>query len=216
MKTKTNNQINKILFFDSNAKKAGTIELDKTAFDGKPNKTLLYQSLVMYRANQRRGTASTKVRSKVSGSGKKPWKQKGTGRARVGSIRNPVWRGGGIIFGPHPRDYRYSMPKKMKRGAFIASINAKLKSGKVSGIEDITLSEPKTKKFCKLLKGLNITESALFLVDKIDKNLALATRNIEKLTLKKINVATSLDVLSSDHLVLTKAAIDALNKKGSE
>lgn len=211
---KDNKQINKILMFDSSGKKsAETLELDKDLFDGKVNKVLLYQAISMYRANQRRGTASTKTRAEVRGGGKKPWRQKGTGRARFASIRNPVWRGGGIAFGPHPRDFRYSLPKKMKRSAFIASLNAKLKSGKMLGVGEISLDEPKTREVTAILKKMNIKARALFLVKEIDRKLSLATRNIENLTVKKVSEATALDVLSNEHVVVTKEASEFLNKR---
>ena len=210
------NQVNKIPFFDSGCKKTDAVELDKEIFDGTVNKQLLYQSLVMYRANQRQGTASTKRRGEVRGGGKKPWRQKGTGRARVRSIRNPIWRGGGVAFGPHPRDYRYDIPRKMKKLAFVSSINAKLKSEAIMAIEDIKLSEPKSKLVAELLKKLKIEGKALLLVDKIDRNTFLAARNIKKLTLKKVAEATSLDVLSNDCVVMTKSALEFLNKMAKE
>jgi large subunit ribosomal protein L4 len=213
-KKKANGELNQIPLFDSNGKKIDTVELDKNVFNGDINKVLLYQSITMYRANQRRGTASTKTRADVRGGGKKPWKQKGTGRARFGSIRNPLWRGGGIAFGPHPRDFRYSLPKKMKRAAFISSLNAKLKNRKILASEEESANEPKTKSFVKRFKGINIKkERVLFLVEKIDKNLYLASRNIKKLTLKKINEATAFDVLSNEHIVMTKKAAECLNKR---
>ncbi|MEE9500231.1 MAG: 50S ribosomal protein L4 [Candidatus Omnitrophota bacterium] len=213
-KKKANGELNQIPLFDSNGKKIDTVELDKNVFNGDINKVLLYQSITMYRANQRRGTASTKTRADVRGGGKKPWRQKGTGRARFGSIRNPVWRGGGIAFGPHPRDFRYSLPKKMKRAAFISSLNAKLKNRKILVSEEESANEPKTKSFVKRFKGINIKkERVLFLVEKIDKNLYLASRNIKKLTLKKINEATAFDVLSNEHIVMTKKAAECLNKR---
>ena len=219
MKTKNsaNANINQVPLLDSKGKKVETIELDKKVFNGDVNKDLLYQSITMYRANQRRGTASTKTRGDVRGGGKKPWRQKGTGRARFGSIRNPVWRGGGIAFGPHPRDYRYSIPKKMKRVAFISSLNAKLKNGKVLAFEEESPAEPKTKGFAKRFKGINIKkERVLFLAEKIDKNLYLASRNIKNLTLKKINEATALDVISNEHIAMTKKAAESLSKKVSQ
>ena len=213
-KTKANGELNRIPLFNSSGKKLETIELDKSIFSGNVNKALLYQAVTMYRANQRRGTASTKTRGDVRGGGKKPWRQKGTGRARFGSIRNPVWRSGGIAFGPHPRDFRYSLPKKMKRNAFIASLNAKLKAKKILAFEEESLSEPKTKSFIKRFKGINIKkERVLFLAEKIDKNLYMATRNIKKLTLKKISEATALDVLSNDHIAMTKKATESLAKR---
>lgn len=213
MAKKTSNiQINKIPLFSSGGKKLDSMELNKDVFNGKSNNALLYQLLRMYNANKRRGTASTKTRGEVRGSGKKPWKQKGTGRARVGSKRNPIWRGGGIAFGPHPRDFRYSVPKRMKRKAFISSLNAKLKAGKVVAIEDLVLENPKTKNVSGLLKSLNITEKVLLLVQKIDKNLLLASRNVEKLTLKKIAEATALDVLSNDRVIMTKPVAESLER----
>lgn len=212
-KQKSNPDVNKIPLFDLKGKKTGAVELNKDVFNGVFKESLLYQSILMYRANQRRGTASTKTRAEVRGGGKKPWRQKGTGRARFGSIRNPIWRGGGIAFGPRPRDFRYNLPRKIKRAAFISSMNAKLKSGKVSAVEDVHLSEPKTKVVFGLLEGLKLeSERVLFLVEKIDINLRLASRNIKSLTLKKIGEATALDVLSNERVVMTKPATDSLNK----
>jgi len=210
----TKTDIQRIPLYDSNGKKSGTMELNKDVFSGKVNKSLLYQVLVMYRANQRKGTASTKTRGDVRGAGKKPWRQKGTGRARVGSIRNPVWRGGGIAFGPHPRDFRYSLPKKMRKIAFVSSLNAKLKSGKILGVTDLALDEPKTKKISAFLSALGISAKVLLLVKNSDRNLVLASRNIKRLALKKVTEATALDVISSDSVVITKeAAENFANKK---
>ncbi len=211
--TKTKATINRIPLFDSKGKKAGTLDLNKDIFTGECNKSLLYQALVMYRANQRKGTASTKTRGDVRGSGKKPWRQKGTGRARVGSKRNPVWRGGGIAFGPHPRDFRYSLPKKMRKGALVSSLNTKLTSGKVIGVTDLALGEPKTKKISALLSALGIDTRVLLLVKNPDRNLVLASRNIKRLVLKKADEATALDVLSSDNIVITKEAAEGLLSK---
>jgi len=218
MKKQSNQEIAKIPLFSSKGKKLESLELDKSVFNGKPNESLLYQAVLMYRANQRRGTASTKTRADVRGGGKKPWRQKGTGRARFGSIRNPLWRGGGIAFGPHPRDFRYSLPKKLKRNAFISGLNAKLKDGHIIAIESIELDSPKTKHIAGLLKSLNVTEGVLLIVDNdnLDKNLILASRNIKNLTLKKINEVTALDVLSRDRVIITKKAIGILNKKVKE
>ena len=213
MKTKKEIQFNKITLHDTKGKKKEDFELNKDVFNGKFNESLLYQATLMYRANLRQGNASTKTRAEVRGAGKKPWRQKGTGRARVGSIRNPVWRGGGIAFGPHTRDFRYSLPKKLKKNAFFSSINAKLKSGQLLAVEDLAITEPKTKVIAQLLKGLKINERALLLVDKVDKNLILATRNIKKLTLKKLDDANCFDVLINKHLIITKTAAELLNKK---
>jgi large subunit ribosomal protein L4 len=215
-KAKTDKQVNRIPLFDSKGKKADTLELNKEIFDGKFSKPLLYQALTMYRANQRRGTAGTKTRGNVRGGGKKPWRQKGTGRARTSSIRNPIWRGGGTIFGPHPRDYSYGLPKKLKEKALLASLNAKLRSGDIVALADITLAEPKTKTVAGILKKMNIAGSVLMLVEKADENLRLASRNIKGLTLKEVDEATALNIISSKGVVITKPAVEALNRKAKE
>ncbi|MBN1353672.1 MAG: 50S ribosomal protein L4 [Candidatus Omnitrophica bacterium] len=213
IKPKSADGMNKIQLFDSAGKKKETIELDKDVFNGKYSNALLYQSVNIYRSNTRQGTSSTKTRADVSGGGKKPWKQKGTGRARVGSIRNPLWRGGGIAFGPHPRDFRREMPKKMKKSAFLSSINAKLRSGRILAIENIKLDAPKTRKIAELLNALKVNETALLLVDDMDKNLVLATRNLRDIKLKRVADATALDVLSSEQVILTRGAAQQLNKR---
>ena len=133
--------------YNSKGKEVGKFELDKELFSGIVNKGVIYQFLMMYNANQRRGTASTKTRANVSGGGKKPYKQKGTGRARAGSTRSPLWRHGGIVFGPHPRDFHYDIPKKVKKLALISSLNSKIAEDKWIGIESIDLPEVKTKHF---------------------------------------------------------------------
>lgn len=208
--------VNKIPLFDSTGKKKETLELDKDIFNGRFNEAVLYQAVKMYRANKRRGNASTKTRADVEGAGRKPWKQKGTGRARAGSIRSPLWRHGGISFGPHPRRFQYTLPRKVKRIAFISSVNAKLKSAQVLAIEELSLDGPKTKKIYDLLEKLKINKRVLFLVDKMDKNLILASRNIRNLTLKRVDEATALDVLSHDNLLVAKKALEALGKRGKE
>lgn len=216
MKAKSNTQINRIPLFDAQGKKHETIELDKEIFNGKVNKALLYEVLRMYRANQRKGSASTKTRGEVRGGGKKPWRQKGTGRARFGSIRNPIWRGGGIAFGPHPRDFRYALPKYAKKMAFIASLNAKLKNGKLIAVEDVKISEPKTREVCNLFENLKIKDRALLLVTEIDRNLCLASRNIKNLMLRKVGDATALDVLSNNSVVMTKSAVGFLKTRAKK
>ena len=213
MKTSSEVKMNKIAAYDAKGKKTEALELNKEVFNGKYNESLLYQAIKMYRANQRQGNASTKTRDKVAGSGKKPWKQKGTGRARVGSVRSPIWRKGGIVFGPHPRDFSYTLPKKLRKNAFISSLNAKLKSEQVVAIDDIKIDSPKTKIFADILKKLKFSERVLLLVDKIDKNVVLSTRNIRNITMRKANEATAYDVLSNKHVILTKSSIEVLNKR---
>jgi len=213
MKTKSKKEKKKVVVQAPKGKRLETLELDKDIFNGKFNESLLYQTLVMYRANQRGGNASTKRRGEVRGGGKKPWRQKGTGRARVGSSRNPIWRGGGIAFGPHPRDFSYNLPKKLKNTAFVSSLNAKIKSGQILAIDEVKSDSLKTKNFADLLKELKVRESVLLLVDKLDKNIVLGTRNIRNLTLRKADEATALDVLSKKYVIITKKAAEALNKR---
>jgi len=209
---KTKADIQKIPVYSPAGKKVELIELDKDIFNGRVNKSLLYQAVTMYRANEHRGTASTKTRDEVAGSGKKPWRQKGTGRARVGSIRNPVWRGGGIVFGPRPRDYRYSLPAVARRGAFISGLNARLAGGKVLAIEEENVNEPKARIVAGFLRTLKIREKTLILVSSINRNFYLACRNIKNVELKKITDATALDVLKSGRVIISRSAAAGLKK----
>ena len=140
--------------FDLNGKEVEKFQLDKELFTGKVNKGALYQAIVMYNAAKRQGNASTKTRGDVSGGGKKPYRQKGTGQARAGSTRSPLWRHGGSVFGPHPRMYRYDIPKKLKKLAFLSSINSKLNEKKMIGLSDVKVAEPKTKAFIAILEAL--------------------------------------------------------------
>ncbi|MDP2913636.1 MAG: 50S ribosomal protein L4, partial [Candidatus Omnitrophota bacterium] len=132
-----------IPLYDMSGKEVGAFTFNKKIFTGQVHKGALYQAVLMYNANKRQGNASTKTRGDVSGGGKKPWRQKGTGRARAGSSRSPLWRGGGAVFGPHTRDFHYTLPKKIKRLAFVSSINSKLHDSKVIGIDTLALEEPK-------------------------------------------------------------------------
>lgn len=194
-------------------KKVGEIKLDESLFDYNVNKAVLHQAVVMYGANKRSGTASTKTRKNVSGGGKKPWRQKGTGRARTGSIRNPIWRGGGIVFGPHPRDYSYNIPSGIKKVALKSSLNVKLADEALHVLDKVELGEPKTKLFQKVLDNLKIKTSALVILDKVDENIKRATRNIPLLTVKRDRDANAMDVLSHTKLIITESALKNLQKR---
>ena len=154
-----------IEIYNIKGKSVGKIELDKDIFNGKVNEPILHQVIRMYEANQRQGTASTKTRSEVSGGGRKPWKQKGTGRARAGTIRSPLWRGGGIVFGPHPRDYSYQVPKSVKRLALISSLNAKLNDKNMIVIDEIKLDKAKTKEIAAALRNLKAEKKPLLVLE---------------------------------------------------
>ena len=188
-------------------------DLDQKVFDGKVNKAVLYQALRMYQANKRQGNASTKTRANVSGGGRKPWRQKGTGRARVGSIRSPLWKGGGVVFGPHPRDYSYTLPKKIRDEALRASLNAKNNDKRLFVVDSLNLEKPKTKEFKKIVSSLKLNQKALFVSDKFDENLKLASRNLREVGLKRAEDLNALDVLSFNALVLTKPALSILTRR---
>jgi large subunit ribosomal protein L4 len=170
----------------------------------------------MYNANRRQGNADTKTRGEVSGGGKKPFRQKGTGRARAGSTRSPLWRHGGTIFGPHPRDYSYDLPKKVKRLAFLSSINSKLGDEKIIGIDSVTIDEPKTKKFVAILEALKLEGKSLFVFDAMDDKLKLASRNVPDVDLKNYKDVNTMDILSCDTVVMSKEALDKLPERFKE
>jgi large subunit ribosomal protein L4 len=199
--------------YDSKGKEVEKFHLDKELFDGEVNKALLYQALRMYNANQRQGTASTKTRGEVSGGGKKPWRQKGTGRARAGSTRSPLWRHGGIVFGPHPRDFRYSLPKKITRLALLSGINSKLSDGAVMGLAGLALDEPKTKKFKAVMDALKLEGKSLFVFDAVDEKVKRASRNISDVSVKNYRDFNLMDVLLCDTMVVSKAALEKLPER---
>lgn len=202
--------------YNSKGKEVGQFSLNKELFDGIVNKGLLYQAVVMYSAKKRQGNASTKTRGDVSGGGKKPWRQKGTGRARSGSSRSPLWRHGGSVFGPHPRDYSYSIPKKMKRLALLSSINSKLADNKMIGIDSIDIAEPKTKNFAAIMGALKLAGKALFVVDKAQPNVVRASRNIANASLKDYRDFNTMDVLGCNTVVIQKAALEKLPERFRE
>jgi len=183
------------------------VVLDQKAFDGEVNPSAVYQAVLMYRANQRKGMASTKTRGEVSGGGKKPWKQKGTGRARVGSTRSPLWRHGGVVFGPHPRDFSYTIPDKIKKLALKSSLNAKLLENNVLVIDEVKLVNHKTKEMAKILERFKVKREALLLLEKMDNNVKLAARNLPLLKIDLAKNTNVYDVLNSHKLIITKQAI---------
>lgn len=201
-----------IEIYNIKGKSVGKFELDKELFNGEVNEPILYQVIKMYEANQRQGTASTKTRSDVSGGGKKPWKQKGTGRARAGTIRSPLWRGGGIVFGPHPRDYSYQVPKSIKRLALIASLNAKLNDKNIIVIDEIKLEKPKTKEVATLLRNLKAEKKPLLVLEEKNEGVIRASRNIANLLLRDYKALNAYEVLKQQKLVLTQKALAALTK----
>jgi len=204
-----NNQ--SLILYDLDGREKGKISLDPKIFDGEVNTHLLYQIKIMYEANQRKGTASTKTRGEVRGGGKKPWRQKGTGRARAGSIRSPLWRGGGKVFGPKPRDYSYRLPKKMIKRAIKDCLNMHWKEASLKLIdEDIKLEKPKTKFFAQILEKLGLSGKILFLLKEIKPEIRLATRNISGLVVKEVKEVNPFDFLYNEKVILTPSALEEL------
>lgn len=202
-----------VLIYNIKGQSIGKMSLDKDIFNGEVNEAVLYQAIKMYEANLRQGTASTKTRSDVSGGGKKPWKQKGTGRARAGTIRSPLWRGGGIIFGPHPRDYSYSIPKGIKKLALISSLNDKLNNNELIVLEDIKIDKPKTKEFMSVLRNLKADDKPLLVLDDKDETIIRASRNIPHLLLRDYKTLNAYEVLKQHKLILTQKALVALTEQ---
>ena len=189
-------------------KEVEQIELEKRVFDGKISEALIHQAVVTYLANQRKGLASTKTRGEVRGGGIKPWRQKGTGRARVGSIRSPLWRGGGVTFGPKPHSYYKDLPQKMKTMALKSALNAKLRDKEILILSDLKVASHKTKDFSKIVKSLKLDGVKVrVVVEKLESNLKLATRNIKKVLLAKASDVHATEVVDCKRLVLTKSAL---------
>ncbi len=205
--------ITKLPVHDLNGKVVDNMQLDEKLFDGRVNKTLLYEVIKNYEANMRKGTASTKTRAEVSGGGTKPWRQKGTGRARVGSSRNPVWRHGGTTFGPKPRDYSYSVPRKALRVALLSSLNARLIEKMIKPIVKIELKQTKTKEFRAILDNLKIEGKALVVVDAANDDLKRSSRNLKNVSLKEGRNINARDVLLNDCLVIEKEAFEKLAER---
>jgi large subunit ribosomal protein L4 len=177
-----------------------------------PHYHSLFLSIRYIRNALRRGTASTKKRGEVSGGGRKPWRQKGTGRARQGSIRSPLWKGGGVVFGPKPRSFRISIPKKVKRLSLLSSISTKLNENKLFVVNGIKYDKPSTKEAVKLLNKLNLTTSTLFVFDDRNGEVLLSMRNIPKITPIHYRFLNTYDILRHDNLVLTKEAYEKVKE----
>ena len=198
--------------------KVGSVDLSDDVFGGRVKTDLIHESVVRANAAERRGTHGTKTRAMVSGSGKKPWRQKGTGRARVGEIRNPLWRKGGTVFGPQPRSYEYQLPKKVEKGALRAALTQKLRDGEVTVVDALTVGEIKTKAAAEMLRRLGVDGGAkraskVLLVDvKPEDKLSLSLRNIEGVRILASNRVSARDVVNSRRLVLTRAAIEKLQE----
>ena len=192
--------------------KVGAIDVSDDVFGGRVNKDVMWESVVRANAAERRGTHMTKNRALVSGSGKKPWRQKGTGRARVGSVRNPLWRHGGTVFGPQPRSYAFNLPKKVEIGALRAALAAKLQAGELVVVEALTAGEIKTKAAAELLKRLGVSGKAVLVDVAVDDNLSRSVRNLPGVSLVASARLTARSVIDAGRVVATKDAIEKLQE----
>ena len=210
-KNKSQGSLNSPLY-DVKGRKVGEIELDAKLFDSSVNVPAMHQVMLAYNANRRSGTASTKTMGETRGGGKKPWRQKGTGRARAGSIRSPLWRGGGTVFGPHPRDYSYCVPAKLKKAALKSGLNSKLIEDEITVLDKIELEKPKTKLFKSILDALKIKSSCLVVMDSPQKNIMLASANLPGVSVKPYRDLNIVDILKHEKFLITESALKNLTK----
>ena len=197
--------------YNIEGKEVGSIELNDAVFGVEVNEHLVHMAVVNQLANNRQGTQSAKTRSEVSGGGRKPWRQKGTGHARQGSTRAPQWTGGGIVFAPKPRDYSFKMNKKEKRIALLSALSSKVAESKIVVLDEFKLDEIKTKKFVEVMNNLKV-ENALVVLEGENKNVVLSGRNIPSVKVTATNEINTYDVLKYETLVVTKAAVEKLEE----
>jgi large subunit ribosomal protein L4 len=202
----------KIDVVNTNKETVGSLELKDEVFGGRVKTDLIWESVVHEQAAKRRGTHMTKNRALVSGSGKKPWRQKGTGRARVGEIRNPLWRHGGTVFGPQPRSYDYALPRKVRLGALREALAAKLADGTLVVVDRLGSDSKKTKDTVAMLKKLGATGKTLLIAVTHDETFTLTARNIAGVTLKPTGRVTARDVMDTDHVIATREALEKLQE----
>lgn len=203
----------KLAIKDLDGNPQGELEVKFPLVEGGRGTQAVHDTVVAYRANQRMGTACTKTMGEVTGSGKKPWRQKGTGRARAGSFRSPLWVGGGVVFGPKPRDFGKKVNAKTKQLALRKALTERLKAGDVQVVSDLKLAEPKTKAFVSLLGRLGVDGTAVIVDAAIDKNLTLATRNLNKVEVTTADFLNSYQVLRPAKLLITTSAFEKLEAR---
>lgn len=212
--------------YSTEGKEVDRFKLNSLVFDGTINNSAIYQAITAYRANQRKGLAATKTRGEVSGGGHKPWRQKGTGRARVGSIRSPLWRHGGVVFGPHPRDFSYRLPRKIKTLALKSVLNSKIKENNFTLLDNFSIEKPKTKEAIKIFSNLKLNPQAkdfgvgvtpktkvLLLLDKFNHDLKRALRNISFLNVNLARDTHPYEVLAHQRIVVTKQGLSELTER---
>lgn len=201
-----------VSLFKQDGTQNGTVELNADIFGIEPNNDVVFEAVVMQRASMRQGTHAVKNRSAVRGGGKKPWRQKGTRRARQGSIRSPQWRGGGIVFGPTPRSYAYSIPKKMRRLALKSVLSQKVLDESLVVVDEFKFETPKTKDFAQSLSKLNVEKKALLVLEEDNESAVLAARNLSNVKIVEPTGINVLDIMNSDKLVITQKALSQVEE----
>ncbi|MBP2078982.1 50S ribosomal protein L4 [Oceanobacillus polygoni] len=201
----------KVALLKQDGSNAGEIELNDSVFGIEPNTHVLHEAVVMQRASMRQGTHAVKNRSEVRGGGRKPWRQKGTGRARQGSIRSPQWVGGGVVFGPTPRSYSYKLPKKVRRLALKSALSSKVKEDNLVVLDSIAIDAPKTKEVIKMLDALSVNAKALIVTAETDETVIRSANNLQSVKVLTVDEINVLDLLAHDKLIITK---DAAEKAG--
>lgn len=204
--------MNKMKVLNTKGENVSDIKLNESVWAIEPNDTVLYDALTLTRNAERQGTADTKTRSEVSGGGRKPWRQKGTGRARQGSTRAPHWPGGGIVFGPHPRSYSKKMNRKERRLALKSALSYKVIGSELIIVDNFNITSSKTKSALEILNNLKITGKVLIVVDKLDENIVLATRNLANVILLEASEINTYDVVAADQMIITEAAVKMLEE----
>jgi large subunit ribosomal protein L4 len=202
----------KLTVFDQKGAEVGAVELADAVFGITPNEHVVYQAVVMQQASQRQGTHAVKNRSAVRGGGRKPWKQKGTGRARQGSIRSPQWVGGGTVFGPTPRSYSYKLPKKVRRLAIKSVLSGKVGDNDLIVLDALTIEAPKTKEIIALLNNLSVSDKALIVTNDVNETAVLSSRNIPGVKVLAANEVNVLDVVAHNKLIVTQEAAAKLGE----
>ena len=199
----------KVVLYKQDGTEAGDVELNDSVFGIEPNEHVIHEAVVMQRAAKRQGTHAVKNRSEVRGGGAKPWRQKGTGRARHGSIRAPQWVGGGVVFGPTPeRNYKYKLPKKVRKLALKSALSSKVKNEDIIVLDNLQLEAPKTKDMVAILDALKVNDKALIVTNEKDENVIRSANNLQKVKVITVGEVNVLDLVAHDKLILTKAAAE--------
>ncbi|MDR1753865.1 MAG: 50S ribosomal protein L4 [Eubacterium sp.] len=202
----------KVSVFDMKGKELSTLDLNESVFGIEPNIEVMHAAVLNYLANQRQGTQSTLTRTEVSGGGKKPWRQKGTGHARQGSTRSPQWRHGGVALGPKPRSYRYSLNKKVRRLAMKSALSSKVLDGDMLVLDELKIEEFKTKTMVSVLKSLNVDKKALLVLDSVDEKVIKSSDNIPGVKTTQVNTLNVYDILNYNKLIVLKDAVSKIEE----